>query len=157
MVTAELQRDLVKEVGEIIKDIRTKNTKGELVSGAHVYEQRLPIIAEDEEDESLFFPYAIVKVTEASTADDESPWIVPVDIYFGIHDAGRDGHGHRSVLNMIQRIVDRFAAAPLLNGKFRAQQEIHIALQDEDTYPFYLGGVEIKFQVPKIQRRDPFV
>lgn len=156
MVTAELQRDLMEEVGRIIKDIRTTNTKGELVSGATGYEQRLPIIAEDDEDESLFFPYYIVRVTDGSTADDDSPWVVPVQIYFGVHDANRKALGHRSVLNMIERVVDRFAAEPLFNGKFRALQDIHFALQEEDTYPFYFGGVEIKFQVPKIQRRDPF-
>lgn len=156
MVVAELQRDLMDEVGKLIRDIRTKNTKGEVISGAAGYEQRLPIIAEDDEDESLLFPYYIVRVTQWSTVDDDSPWVVTAEIYFGIHDDSRKALGHRSVVNMIQRVTDRFAAEPLFNGKFRALQDIHCVLQDEDTYPFYFGGVEIKFQVPKIQRRDPF-
>ena len=28
------------------------------------------------------------------------------------------------------------------------------ALQDEDTYPFYFGAIDIKFYVPKIGRSD---
>lgn len=156
MVIAELQRDLVEEIGVIIKDIQTMSTKGELVCGATGYEQRLPLVNEDDEDQSEYFPYYIVRITEASTADDDEPWVVPVDIYFGVYNADKDALGHRSILNMMQRVIDRFAAEPLFNGKFRALQDIHIALQDEDTYPFYFGAVEIKFQVPKIQRRDPY-
>lgn len=58
-------------------------------------------------------------------------------------------------MNMIQDVVDRFVAEPLLNKKFRAEQDIEWAIQDEDTYPFYFGGVAISFNVPKIGRREP--
>lgn len=57
---------------------------------------------------------------------------------------------------MIQRLVNRFAAEPLLDHKYRAQQDMEWAVQDEETYPYFFGGVRIKFSVPKIGRGDPF-
>ena len=57
-------------------------------------------------------------------------------------------------MTMIQRITDRFAKEPLLNRKYRAQEKMSFALQDDDTYPFYFGGVEMRFSVPKMGRSD---
>ena len=77
------------------------------------------------------------------------------EIHIGICDHSKKNIGHRHIMNMIQDVVDRFAAEPLLNKKFRAEQDIEWAIQDEDTYPFYFGGVAISFNVPKIGRREP--
>lgn len=155
MTPLMLQSDLVAEIEDILKDVVTKNTAGETVTGVKGYEYRLPIITSDEEDESQFFPYFIVKTPKGKTEDDDSPWLVTVDIIFGICENDKDAPGHKKILVMIQRITDRFAAEPLLNGKYRAEQDMEWATQDEDTYPFYFGGVEIKFRVPKIGRRIP--
>lgn len=125
------------------------------MTGVNVYEQNLPVVTDDEEDESQFFPYALVKLETGKTADDDSPWVVATEIHFGICDHSKKNIGHRHIMNMIQDVVDRFAAEPLLNQKFRAEQDIEWAVQDEDTYPFYFGGVAISFNVPKIGRREP--
>lgn len=155
MTAAEFQRELVEETEKILRDIQTKNTEGETVTGVKGYEQSLPVVTDDEEDESQFFPYFIVKVSEGKTQDDDNPWIVTADILLGCHDDSKKANGHRHILNMIQRICDRFAAEPLMNKKFRAEQDMEWALQDEDTYPFYFGGVRIRFNIPKIGRRIP--
>ncbi|MCU6685669.1 hypothetical protein OCV99_03695 [Dorea acetigenes] len=155
MTPLMLQSDLVTEIEDILKDVITKNTAGETVTGIKGYEYRLPIIESDEEDESQFFPYFIVRTSEGRTEDDDSPWLVTVDIILGICENDKDAPGHKNILVMIQRITDRFASEPLLNGKYRAEQNMEWAVQDEDTYPFYFGGVEIKFRVPKIGRRIP--
>lgn len=155
MTASELQRELIEEVEKILRDIETKNTEGETVTGVKGYEQMLPIVADDEEDESQFFPYFIVKLGDGKTQDDDSPWIVTTDIYLGCYDDSKKANGHRHIINMAQRICDRFAAEPLMNNKFRAEQDMEWALQDEDTYPFYFGGVRIRFNVPKVGRRTP--
>ena len=41
-----------------------------------------------------------------------------------------------------------------MDNKFRANQNVSFALQDEDTYPYYFGGIDIKFYTPKIGRSD---
>ena len=150
-----LYDDLIAEVEDILKDVVTKNTAGEDVVGVKGYKYRLPLITADDEDESQFFPYFIVRLSGGKTEDDDSPWLVTADILLGVCENDKDIPGHEHIMVMIQRITDRFVAEPLLNKKFRAEQGIEWAVQDEDTYPFYFGGVEIKFNVPKIGRRIP--
>ena len=77
------------------------------------------------------------------------------DIHLGVYDADLDNQGHQHVATMIQRIANRFAAEPLLDKKYRAQQDMEWALQDENTYPYFFGGIRIKFSVPKIGRSEP--
>lgn len=155
MTAAEFQRELIEEVERILQGIQTQNTSGETITGVKGYEQFLPIVADDEEDESQFFPYFIVKLSEGKTSDDENPWTVTTDILLGCCDYSKKTNGHRHLLNMIQRICDRFVAEPLMNNKYRAEQDMEWALQDEDTHPFYFGGVRIRFNIPKIGRREP--
>lgn len=80
MTAAELQRDLVEEVKKLFQGITTENTSGETVTGVNVYEQNLPVVTDDEEDESQFFPYALVKMETGKTADDDSPWVVATEL-----------------------------------------------------------------------------
>lgn len=155
MTPVMLLTDLTAEIENILKDVVTKNTAGESVTGVKGYEYRLPLIVSDEEDESQFFPYFIVRPSEGRTEDDNDPWLVTVDILLGICESDKDAIGQKHLLVMIQRITDRFAAEPLLNRKYRADQKMEWAVQDEDTYPFYFGGVEIKFRIPKVGRRIP--
>ena len=155
MTALELQDDLVKEVERILKDVRTRKVSGEEASGVTGYRQALPEVMEDEEDSSQFFPYCIVRLNDAVTEDDNDPWQVRVNFFFGVYDDNRKSNGHQHIMVMIQRVADRFAAEPLLNKKFRAQQKMEWALPDENTYPYYFGGLEIAFSVPKIGRREP--
>lgn len=154
MTFLEFEKDLVKEVESILRDVICKTPGGEETAGVKGYEHQLPVVMEDDEDETHLFPHAIVRLSEASTQDDDAPWDVAANILLGCYDPDSAHTGHRHILVMIQRITDRFAADPLLYGRYRANQDMNWALQDEDTYPYYFGGVQIKFSVPKIERRD---
>lgn len=154
MTILNFQDDLMEEVGIILKGVGTKNASGESVDGVNLFRQNLPIVQSDDEDESKFFPYAIVKVYDGRTEDDDSPWIVTADIHLGVFDSDEDNQGHQHVAIMIQRLANRFAAEPLLAGKYRAQQDMEWALQDGETHPYFLGGIRIRFSVPKIGRKD---
>ena len=155
MTKKDLQDALVKETKEILKDVWTKNSLGEDAQ-VQVFPQRLPIMTEDEDDETKLLPYAIVRLGDAKTAGDEDPWHVTVYWLLGVYDDGRKGQGHLHFLTMIERITDRFIEKPLLVNRYRAEQGMETALQDEDTYPFYFGGVEITFSIPKVGRRDKY-
>ncbi len=156
MTALDFQQALANDVQHILKDIITVNAAGQRVSGVKVYKQQLPVIASDEEDESQFLPYAIVKLSDGKTEDDDEPWTVTADILFGVYDPDKSNQGHQHIMVMCQRVIDRYAADSLLAGRYRAEQDMEWALQDEDTYPYYFGGVRIKFNVPKIGRREPY-
>ena len=146
MTALELQEDLANEVSEIVKDVQTKNWQGQLVSGVTTFRQKLPELVADEDNPSQFFPYAIIRLEDGETADDNDPWTVAMSVLY------------KSVMEMVQRTIDHFTATPLLNKKFRAKQEISWALQEADpnTYPYSFGAVEIKFEVPKMPRKDDY-
>lgn len=153
MTILDLQESLAKDVERTLKDVVTTDAAGEKVSGVTAHRQHLPIIVSDEEDASQFFPYAIVSLVEGSCADDGSPWDVTVDVLLGVHDEDVRNQGHQHIMVMIQRLIDRFAAEPLLDGKYWAQPNMEWAASDADAYPYYFGGVRIKFSVPRIGRR----
>lgn len=155
MVASEFQRDLIGEVEKLLKDVISTNTMGETVTGVKGYKQFLPIVSEDDEDESQFFPYFIVRVTEGQTANDDEPWVITTDILFGIVNQSKVREGHEQLLHIIEQVVDRFVSEPLLARKYRANQDIDWVASDEDTFPFYFGGVRIKFSIPKLGRRVP--
>lgn len=152
MTASRLQDALVEEVKEILKDIITDDGSGGRVCGVNVFAQQLPVFRAGEGDASKALPYAVVKLIDGVTTD-EVPWAVTAGIYLGVCDRERANHGHRHVMVMIQRIVDRFVSEPLLDDRYRAQPEMEWALDTDDLYPNFYGAVCIKFSVPKIGRR----
>lgn len=154
MTFKNLQDDLLAEVEDVLKDIKTKNTAGEDVVGVKGYAHQLPVMQSDEDDISQLMPYFIVRFDGGETKDDDDPWHVSTQILFAVHDDSKS-NGHEHLLTMCQRVVDRFASEPLLKKIYRADQDIQFAIAEDDTYPFYFGGVSIKFSVPKIGRREP--
>jgi len=156
MVASDFQRELMKEIEQITSQVVYQKADGERRNGVTAYMQQLPQVTEDEEDASAFFPYAIVRLASGDTQDDNDCWSIKTEILLGCYDESTDSHGHLDVLETIQRICDRFAAKPLLAQKYYAGQHIQWALQDEDTYPYYFGGIEITFNLPKIGREDDY-
>ncbi len=154
MVASDFQSELMTEIEMITSQIKYQKADGTTQNGVTSYRQQLPQVTEDEDDESAFFPYAIIRLVDGDTQDDNDCWSVKTDILIGCYDEATDTNGHLDVLETIQRICDRFAMKPLLASKYMADQHIQWALQEEDTYPYYFGGIEIKFYLPKIGRED---
>lgn len=152
MTAAHLQDALMEDVREILKDIITEGGSGERVEGVNVFAQQLPVFRAHEGEASKTMPYAVVKLLDGATVN-EGPWTVTAGIYLGIRDRDQENQGHRHVMVMIQRIIDRFVSEPLLDERYWAQPEMEWALDTEDLYPNFYGAVRIKFSVPKIGRR----
>lgn len=155
-----LQQELIAEIATILDGIELKDTNGNPVK-IRGFEQELPKLTEDEEEASQFFPYYIVQLhtgsTIGDTEDDEYDcWHVPVVVQFGIFDDDKEGHAHRAILTMIQKISDRFNSRPLLGHAYRAERKMDWEILDEDTYPFLFGALEMNFMVPKMERSDDY-
>lgn len=151
----DFQEKLGEKVKQILRDVQSSNTAGETVDGVNIYDQFLPVVTEDDEDESQFFPFVIVRVLNGKTDDDDDPWTVTTILILGIYDTDAKHAGSKRIMIMIQRLINEFAAEPLLAKTYRAMPDPEWDLQDEDTYPFYYGAVQFKFKMPKIGRREP--
>ena len=155
MTALDFQKDLATEVENILKDVITYDPDGQLKSGVTAYRQFLPKVTEDDEDETKFFPYAIIRLSEGTTPNDFEPWEVTADILLGVYDVDPMMGGNDNILIMIRRIIDRFSSEALLSKRYRCQSQMDWAVQDEDTYPYFFGGVRLKFSIPKIGRSEP--
>ena len=179
LVVSDLQRALIVEIEALLANLVT--IKEETINpddptqyreyntrysdgtrhkkGFTGYAQFLPKLVNDDDDPDQYFPYFIVRVDKGKTENDDSLWTVTADIIIGVHDADVKNNGHFTVLNAITRITKRFAEEATLGyaGRkaFRCHSDMEWALQDEDTWPYFFGGVELKFDVPKPMRKEP--
>ena len=159
LVASDLQKALVEVVGKCLADLVTVNAQGEKVTGYNGFEQRLPVQQDADDNPDQFFPYYIVRLLEGNTEEEEDPWTWSVAIYLGVHDEETDNAGHYQLLNAMTRITTRFGQEATM-GKpgyagFRCLPQMRMQLQDEDTYPYFLGAVLLQFAVPKVEREDP--
>ncbi len=164
---AEVQEALCDEIEKVLSDMvftdpQEKNAK------MKAYPQSLPkrdeaqmTPAEDEEytgeGEYQFedpFPYTVVKIDTGTIAD---PVVVNTVLIVGIYDSNKKNQGHRTVLNIIQKINERFSKNPTLAGAFRMSEDsFKFAMPEEDSYPYFFGAINMSWQAPAFRREDKF-
>lgn len=155
MTVCDFQETLKAELLEVFKDIRSRGPDGSIrnITG---YCQSLPV--EDADDEtSSCFPYFIVRVSDGVDDDQYSiRGTVHAMILLGIYDDSRDNQGYKTILNMIQRFRERFEKNPLVGNMYRIQPKITWTLQDEDTYPYFFGGIQAKWDIMQFRKEDAY-
>lgn len=164
---AEVQECLCREIETVLSDMVFKNPQGEDAKMI-AYSQALPkreesqmTPAEDEEytGEEEFqnedpFPYTVVKIDTGTIAD---PVIVNTVLIVGIYDEDKKNQGHRTVLNIIQKINERFSKNPTLAGAFRMSEDsFKFALPEDDSYPYFFGAINMSWQAPAFRREDKY-
>ena len=59
-------------------------------------------------------------------------------------------------MNIISDIYERFAKRPVLNGRYTVQYPVLWTLQEEESYPYYFGGIYLSWEVAAVRREDRF-
>lgn len=172
MIAAFLQDDLKADLEETFKHFRLKDPQGNLVN-LNIFEQNLPIptakdIPETVTDEDLEegtydaqaeedpYPYIIVRVEQGKIANIDQEQTVIVNLIIGVIDRDFNNQGHKDVLNIIQKIYERFAKNAILAKKYECVMPIEWALQDEESFPYFFGGMALNFETIPIRREDPY-
>ncbi|RDY28653.1 hypothetical protein [Lachnotalea glycerini] len=151
MTPLKLRRDLSKELMAILEHSNFKNQSGE-EGKIKVFEQNLPIQLNDKDTEP--YPYLLVRITDGEIPENEKEYTIAINIMIGIYNNNVDAQGEDIVLNIIQDVLERFRKNPILDRKFIMQEKVKWALQDEQTHPYYFGGLLTYWTVPLIQRED---
>lgn len=149
MTARELQDALVSDLRTLFANRRYK-TPGDQTAAISVFSQNLPKRLSEEDDDP--FPYLVVRINGGSVESQTDPHKVSVYILVGVYDGNAENQGHRTVLEIIELIQSHYERSPLLDGKFVFTDPFHWALQDEDSYPYFFGGVEITFDAPAPRR-----
>lgn len=171
MVATFLQDELAEELKKILSGFRLKNSQGERTA-INIFEQLLPMpepAAQEEMPPELLenglaeeitspdpYPYIIVRVGDGEIENPDSAQTVNINLLMGIYEPDYDKQGHKDILNIIAKIYERFAKTPIFNGKYTIQYPITWVLQEEESYPYYFGGMGLSFETASIVREDKY-
>lgn len=142
----DLQDAIIIELNEIFKEQCFFDIDGEKTE-LKVYPQDLPIPQSDDDADASFgsVPYAIVKISQGEITEQNTPAETDIIIVLCVYDDEIHKQAYRDVLNIINKIQQRFFKNPYV-GNFRFKPPFKWALQDDKTYPFFFGGIEMTFE-----------
>lgn len=164
-----LQQALIEEIKEITSGMLFMDPRKKCLVPLSVYGQRLPIptlesvgkgedldsidYSDDQLDDPVFkCPWCQVKIPSGSITETNGPQNVEVVICFGIFNEDNNNQGHQEILNLIQKVYNRFGVNPLLERQYTCTGEFEWALQEEDMYPYFFGAIVTTFQFTGFRR-----
>jgi len=162
MTAYELQNDLIEELKVMFTGFKLKSptidTSGNTTfTEPNIFGQSLPIRENDEAEDP--YPYIIVRL-DSGDMKEGSAHLVKTRLMIGTFDDNADTNGHKDILNVIQKIYERFAKNPVLMSKYvmRDDEETPFTwvLQDDDTYPYYFGAIEMVWKTRAIRRESQY-
>ena len=166
MTAYQLQKDLCTEVELVLKDMLLPDPAGNLVN-VKAYSQNLPkreqnitignLMEEDEADDGKDpYPFCVVRLDTGSLKPAHEVQKVKTVLVFGIFDDSLENKGHEALLNIFERVTERFIREPLLNDRYRLNEEegIDWAVNDEDWYPYYVGAMELTWDTFFVTRKE---
>ncbi|MBC5712398.1 hypothetical protein H8S75_31345 [Hungatella sp. L12] len=166
---------MVKEVQGITQDMRFCDPAGKRPVPLSVYEQALPIpkrkapppeedvfqtidYQEEIEEDAVFkCPWCVVKLENGSIPGINEMQEVTFAVCFGIFNESLDNNGHMEIMNLIQRVYERFSVNPFLDGQYTCTGKFEWAVQDEDTYPYYFGAILTGFKFQGFRRENKYL
>ena len=150
-----LQDALIEELKLMfIKEKFPTRSEYDTMQNLKIFAQELPQESNREEDTNEPFPYLIVRLVKGNTPDYDSAHEVKIFVIIGMYYTNKDKQGHREVLNIINRIRERFQKNRILANQFVYKTPTYWELQDTDSHPYYFGGVELNFDIPEIRCED---
>lgn len=154
MTPSILQDSLVSDLKEELKGFLLKNAKGETVN-FNVYPQNLP--SKKEQNDTDHFPYIVIRVMEGEDQDEISDNTCKIDFIIGIYDDNDNYQGYKDVMNAISKIKQRLLSKLNYNNQFSIIYPFKWLIHDEDTFPYYFGGIETNWTMPKVTMEDNLI
>lgn len=153
---SELEECLAAEFQTIFKGRTYMNSIGHSLP-LRAYVHSLPVKqgSDDEPtDADLPEPYIVSEVQGGRQATGDDAHVVNVAVIICVCDDNTAKHGHKDILSIIGKVLERFGKNPTLAGKFALQHPLEWTLSDEDTYPYYYGGLLMHWEVYAIEKED---
>ncbi len=119
-------------------------------TGMHIFKQDFPIRKysdeEPENDDDAFFPYCVIRVEDGTSGQHQT---VDITLTFGICERSGENNGELRILNLIERVCQRFLNDRILGEKFRLSYDIPInwglPTKEGSTYPYFYGLIEMRW------------
>lgn len=155
MTEIDLLDGLAEETAEALKDFRLRSAKDNLIP-INIYTQNLPL-KEGKEDEKQY-PYVCICFSESEIESPETH-NKTVNVYFviGIIDRAKDKQGFRDVLQIEELIAQHIFRKGIIAGAFRPEYPFRNFVQPEDIYPYFIGGIESRWEMPIVREEDRYI
>lgn len=170
-VPVNLRKALQAEVEALTEGMTFRQPDSEERAAMKVFGQALPVpprkagttteasidyVEEEQEDAIFQCPWCMVKIDGGEANGPNADVTVNVAVCFGIFDDSLDNDGSDDVLNLIEKVYQRFARDPVLAHQYICQQDFEWGLQDEDTWPYFFGAIGMSFSYMGIQRESKY-
>lgn len=164
MTVFQLQRDLAEEIERILSGMRFKDPAGKTVP-MRAYCQDIPkrqqtvrkgaLMPEEEEEDP--YPFCIVKAESGEISSGVQS--VSIMLILAVFNDDEQNQGQQELLNAMHKIAERFIRDPVLLGRHRLDQGTGIGwiLDDEDRYPYFAGGMTMKWETFFVEKEDSYV
>lgn len=153
---SDLEEYLAAEFKSLFSGRTYMNSLGHSVE-LRTYVHSLPVKQGDDEeptDADVPEPYIASEITGGKKQTENDAHVVTVAAVICVCDDNTARNGHKDVLAIISRILERFGKDPVLAGRYVLQHPLEWTLSDEDTYPYYYGGLLMNWEVPAIEKED---
>ncbi len=165
MTVFQLQEDLAEEIERILAGMRFKDPTGKMVS-MRTYRQDIPkrrqevrkgALMPEEEGAEDPYPFCIVKAESGEMFSGAQS--VSMMLVLAVFNDDEQNQGQQELLNAMHKIAERFTKDPVLKGKHRMDQKAGIGwiLDDEDRYPYFVGGMTMKWETFFVEKEDSHV
>ena len=154
-----LQDALTEELKGLFKDLRLEDPNGG-EKRLNVFAQDLPVMPHVPGGEEGPFPFITVRIQSGEIPEGKgADHMIKTDLVIGIFDSRRERQGVRAVVDIIQRVYDRFATMPVLARRYVAVFPIRWQLLESGAhdYKHHFGSMEMTWQIPAIERRIPHI
>lgn len=163
MTNNQLERSLIEEIEALSSDIHLEGIDGQekRLKGYAEAIPQLPLPTNWNEEtgdgfgesdpEDALIPYFIVKTTEISYQEGEG--VAKLYLLFCICDHSQEMQGYQTLWNLLNRITGRFRADTILDA-FYCEKRMKAVIQDEDTYPYFFGGIEMEWNLPEMEEDE---
>ena len=155
MTPIMLQKALKEELERLFEDFFSSEKMDYSERPVTIYEQDLPVNIETMEAEGKM-PYVIVRIVEGEMEQLEDTEQVKVYFIFCSQAPEWNMSGYSDVMNMIQRVKERFLKNPVVGDYFTAELPMKWVIQEDDTTDLYYVGMEMNFHCPGIRRESKF-
>ena len=154
MIPFFLQQALVKEMKELFQGYKLYNSKNEFVD-INVFSQHLPY--RKKEDDKRPFPYILVCLEEGEVPNEEEHNVM-IYLVVGIYDLNENAQGDMEVINILTTIYEHLFHKRFIDDRYEIQYPFKWVIQDEDTFPKYIGGAETNWKLKTMkQEEDEFI
>lgn len=155
MTPIMLQKALKEELERLFEGFFSSEKMDYSERAVTIYEQDLPEDIETVLEEGRM-PFVIVRLSEGEMEQPEDVEQVKVVFIFCSEAPELNKSGYVDVMNMIQRVKERFLKNPVVGNYFTAELPMKWVIQEDDTTELYYGGMEMNFYCPGIRRESKF-